>query len=154
VYSPGATLLYDASPACVVRISEGSETLDDFSLRYADVTGHEGAALGYLGEGKWLCSSFLGDPAEYDPETDWFNWLFGDSWQLEVLDPEGPSSVVVDGIPKNGGGYYASRFDDVTRVLIPGDGYTTTTVYSLTAEGRATEELYTEGWATRLYKLR
>jgi hypothetical protein len=155
VYSPGATLLYGDSPACVVRIPAGSEALDDWSLRYTDVTGHEGAVVDYLGDGKWAFSSFLGDPAAFDPSRDdWFPWLFGDTWQLEVLDPAARTSSVVEGLPKHGGGYYASRIDATTHVLIPGDSYSTTAVYALGADGSVHHVLDTRGWATRLFALR
>jgi hypothetical protein len=155
VYSPGATLLYGDSPACAVRIPAGSETIDDWRLSYAGATGHEGAAMGYLGSGRWLFSSFLGDPATYDPATDdWFDWLFGDSWQLTVLDPSTGTTTPVTGIPRNGGGYYASRFDGVTHLLMPGDGYTTTSVFALGADGVATPEIHSSGWSTRIFRLR
>ena len=155
VYAPGATLLYGDSRACVVRIPAGSEALDGWSLNYADVTGREGAALGYLGEGQWLYSSFLGDPAAYDPQTDdWFDWLFGDTWQLEVLDPVRRTSRVVADLPKNGGGYYTARFGDRTHVLIPGDAYSTTSIHALAADGSVTHEIDTVGWATRMFELR
>jgi hypothetical protein len=139
----------------VVRIPAGSEALDGWSLRYADVTGHEGAVVDYLGNGKWAFSSFLGDPATFDPSNDdWFPWLFGDTWQLEVLDPEARTSAVVEGLPMHGGGYYASRIDATTHLLIPGDGYATTAVYALGADGAVSHVLDTRGWATRLFPLR
>jgi hypothetical protein len=155
VYSPGATLLYGDSSACVVRIPAGSQELEDWSLSYASVNGREGAVLAYLGQGKWLFSSFLGDPAAFNPQTDdWFDWLFGDTWQLELLDPATKTSTVLAGLPKNGGGYYTARFEGVTRVLLPGDGYTTTAIYALGADGSVTREIDTLGWATRMFKLR
>jgi hypothetical protein len=155
VYSPGATLLYGDDSACTVRIPAGSGALDDWSLRYADVNGREGAALGYAGDGKWLYSSFLGDPASYDPQTDdWFDWLFGDTWQFEVLDPATRTSQVVTGLPKNGGGYYTARFDGATHILVPGNGYDTTAIYALAADGTVKHEIDTLGWSTRLFKLR
>jgi len=154
VYSPGATLLYGDAPACAVRILAGSEQLDDWRFDYAESTDHEGAVMSYAGEGRWLYSSFLGDPDAYDPESgEWFDWLFGDTWQLEVLDEDGDSTEVT-GIPKNGGGYYTARFEGTTHLLMPGDSYTTTTLYALDADGTATRRLFTEGWSTRLYKLR
>jgi hypothetical protein len=154
VYSPGATLLKEGAKACAVRIPADSEQLDDWSLAYDDANGHEGAALGYLGNGHLLFSSFLNDVSKYDPEMDWFDWLFGNTWELRVLDPETLKSVPVAGMPKNGGGYYAQRFDDETHVLLPGDSYTTTTIYGIASDGAATKELHTNGWATRLFKLR
>lgn len=155
VYSAGATLLYGDSSACSVRIPAGSEALDDWSLKFADVTGREGAVLGYVGEGKWFYSSFLGDAAAYNPQTDdWFDWLFGDTWQLEVLDPATRTSQVISGLPRNGGGYYSARFDGVTHVLVPGDGYSTTSIHALGADGTITHEIDTPGWSTRLFKLR
>jgi hypothetical protein len=155
VYSPGATLLYGDGRACTVRIGAGASTLDDWSLSYADITGREGAALAYAGEGKWLYSSFLGDPALYNPQTDdWFDWLFGDTWQLEVLDPVARTSTAVTGMPKNGGGYYSARFDGVTHVLVPGDSYQSTSIHALGADGTITDEIDTVGWATRLFKVR
>jgi hypothetical protein len=138
-----------------VRIPAGSQELEDWSLSYASVNGREGAVLAYLGQGKWLFSSFLGDPAAFNPQTDdWFDWLFGDTWQLELLDPATKTSTVLAGLPKNGGGYYTARFEGVTRVLLPGDGYTTTAIYALGADGSVTREIDTLGWATRMFKLR
>lgn len=154
VYSPGATLLREGASACAVRIPAGSESLDDWRLYYAEVSGYEGAALGYLGDGKFLFSSFRNDPKSYDPETDWFDWLFGNHWQLEAFDLEAGTSEPVLGTPQNGGGYYAEREPGVSHVLIPGDGYATTTIFAVEPSGKATQELHTVGWATRLFKLR
>ncbi|HTV19911.1 MAG TPA: hypothetical protein VMG12_14600 [Polyangiaceae bacterium] len=155
VYSPGATLLSGASPACLVRIAAGSTTLDNWSLGYAQVNGREGAAISYVGGGKWLYSSFLGDPAEFDAQSDdWFPWLFGDTWQLEVLDPALGTSSIVSSLPKNGGGYYSARLDGVTHVLIPGDEYASTSVHALGADGAVAHELDVVGWSTRLFRVR
>jgi hypothetical protein len=155
VYSPGATLLMGDSPACAVRIPAGSEALDAWSFPYAEATGHEGAVMSYLGEGQWLYSSFLGEADAYDPETDdWFDWLFGDTWELRVVDPNDLSTGNVSGIGRNGGGYYSSRFDDTTHLLMPENSYTATTVFAVDAEGVVTRKLHTQGWATRLFKLR
>jgi hypothetical protein len=155
VYSPGYTLLRDGVPACAVRIPAGSEELDEsWQLAYAETTDHEGAVVNYLGEDKWLFSSFLNDPAIHDPEDDWFDWLFGDHWQLSVLDPETMTITDVEGAPRNGGGYYASRIDGTTHVLIPGDGYTTTAVYAIGDDGAARKQVDANGWATRLFRVR
>jgi hypothetical protein len=155
VYSPGGTLLEHGPKACAVRIPAGSETIDDWRFSYDEVTGHEGAVLGYLGDGQFMFSSFLGDPAAYDPKSDdWFDWLFGDTWQLQTLDPKTLATRPIEGAPKNGGGYAASRFEGLTHVLIPGESYASTTLYGIDADGVAHKETETNGWATRLFKVR
>lgn len=154
VYSPGYTLLEGGVSACAVRIPAGGENIDDWRLPYAEVTGHEGAIMGYLGSGHWMFSEFLHEPSEYDPKEDWFDWLFGDYWRLNTVDPVTLTTQPIDGIPRNGGGYYASRLDDRTHVLIPGDSYTSTTVFSITDAGQAKKRMYTNGWATRLFRVR
>lgn len=70
---------------------------------------------------------------------------------VDVIDVPCPA---VAAIPKNGGGYYASRFGGVMHVLLPGDSYTTTTIYGIGADGTATREMKTNGWSTRLFKVR
>lgn len=155
VYSPGATLLYGDSPACAVRMKVGSDELDQWRFAFSEATGHEGAVMTYIGQDRWLYSSFLGDPDAYDPETDdWFDWLFGDTWQLQTLDPTKGTSSAVSGIGKNGGGYYSARIDGAMHLLIPENSYTETSIYGLDADGVATRTLHTSGWATRLFKLR
>lgn len=153
VYSPGGTLLFDGPATCAVRIPAGSEELDaDWSFGYAAADGHEGATMGYLGDGKWLYSSFTNDPANY--EDDWFEWLFGNFWQLRTLDPETMETATVEGAPLNGGGYYTARVEDTTHVLLPGDSYTTTTVYAIGADGTAAKKMHMAGWSTRMVQLR
>jgi len=155
VYSPGATILFDESPTCAVRMKAGSEELDDWSFDFANETGHEGAVLAYIGDEHWLYSSFLGEKSAYDPESDdWFDWLFGDTWQLTAFTPKTGTSSDVTGIGRNGGGYYSSRFDGITHLLIPENSYTATSIYALDADGAATRKLHTNGWATRLFKLK
>jgi hypothetical protein len=155
VYSPGATILNGSAPACAVRIAADSDQLDDWKFAYAEANGSEGAVVNYLGDGRLLFSSFRGTRDEYDPQTDEvFDWLFGDKWQLQVLDPSDNAVRDVSGIPKNGGGYYSARFEGTTHLLIPEEGYTSTSVYTLDDAGKATRKLRTKGWSTRLFKLR
>jgi len=154
VYSPGGTLLYDQPPACAVRIPAGSETFDDWRLSYTEDTGREGAVLNYMGGGQWVFSSFMGEADAWDPETDWFSWLFGNHWQTTAIDPDSRKATPIPGLPYNGGGYYLTRFDDVTRFLLPSEDYTATTVYALDQYGAAHKETEANGWATRLFKLR
>ena len=66
----------------------------------------------------------------------------------------GDFEVNRDGYVVNGGGYYLSRFDDLSHLLIPGDGYTTTTIASVDDSGVATNLMQTKGWATRLFRVR
>lgn len=154
VYSPGGTLLNGAPNACAVRILAGSEELDDWQLSYDEITGREGAVLSYLGKGKWVFSSFMNDPDDPSAQEDWFTWLFGNHWEATTLDPNPLDVAPLEGLPWNGGGYYLVRFDGVTRFLLPTEDYNKTTVYAIGEDGKAIEETKTDGWATRLFKLR
>jgi hypothetical protein len=153
VYSPGGTLLMEGPAACAVRVLAGSEEIDpDWTFNYGQADGHEGATMGYLGRGKWLYSSFTNDPESYG--DDWFEWLFGNHWELRTLDPKTQQTAIVDGTPLNGGGYYTARLDGTMHVLLPGDSYTTTTVYAIDAQGSATQKMHMDGWSTRMVALR
>ncbi len=153
VWAPGA-LLTKGPSTCAVRIPAGQDELDDWSLKYAEASGYEGATLGYLGNGSWIFSSFKNELASYAEGDDPFDWLFGNFWELSTIDPETLETAPVSGLPQNGGGYYMSRFDDLSHLLIPGDGYTTTTISSVDDSGVATKLMHTEGWATRLFRVR
>lgn len=154
VYSPGGTLLADGPATCAVRIPAGSEQIDrDWTFTYADVDGHEGSNLGYLGQGKWLYTSFTNTLDNYDPNEDRFGWLFGDHWQLRTLDTKTLGTAPVEGAPLNGGGYFSGRLDGTTHVLLPGDAYTTTTMYAIGSDGQATEKMHMSGWSTRMVQL-
>jgi hypothetical protein len=157
VYAPAATVLSGDSNACLVRIRAGSESIDpDWTISFQDITGgHEAATVAYLGRGKLLTSVFYEDNQEFDPNRDeMFDWIFGNNWKMHTIDIETKTLGDVDGIGWNGGGYYPTRFDDLTRVLVPSDSYTTTAMYAISDDGSVTPELEMSGWSTRLFKLR
>lgn len=153
VWAPGG-LITEGPSTCAVRIPAGQEGLDDWSLQYAEASGHEGAALGYLGNGSWIFSSFKNELASYVEGDDPFDWLFGNVWELTTIDPQTLETAPVSGLPQNGGGYYMSRLDGLSHLLMPGDGYATTTISSVDDSGVATNVMHTEGWATRLFRVR
>lgn len=157
VYSPGATLANAGAPACVVKIPNGEATIDaDWTLRFRDVTsGHEGAALSVLGDGRAVFSVFMEDNAPFDPEQDDVSaWVFGANWksyELDLTTRDGARELT--GLPWHGGGYYTARLGETDYLLLPGEGYQRTDVYELSPGGGATLSFGTQGWSTRLFEI-
>jgi hypothetical protein len=157
VYSPAATLLHEDAKACVIKIPSGkAEINESWTTTFADVTGgREAAALSVLASGRALVSVFFEDNQPFDAATDdIFAWVFGANWKSYTLDLGNKAASEVHGLGWHSGGYYMSRFDEKSYVLLPGDGYTTTTVYELSEDGSASPLLHTNGWATRLERVR
>ena len=156
VFSPMATLVNDQARACAVRIPAGSEELDpDFRLEFAAVTGgHEGAALEYLGRGQALLSVFREDRQPFDREQDDpSEWIFGSNWRFAVVDLEQRSAREIDALGWHSGGYYSTRIEGMTYILVPGTGYGSTELYRLTDSGDVTRILGTNGWSIRVLDL-
>lgn len=155
VYSPAATLLYDAAPACMVTIPAGATTLDPAPFVFADVTGgYEAAALTMLEDGDALLSVFVDDNAAFDPQTDdVYAWIFGANWKSYRLDLAGGELTELPELGWHSGGYYTANFDDKDYVLLPGANYDSTVIYELGADG-AVPVTTTAGWSTRLYRVR
>lgn len=157
VYSPGATLVNGGAPACAMKMAAGETTIDtSWTTTFADVTGgHEAAALNMLDGGRAILSVFMEDHQAFDPaQDDVFDWIFGANWKSYTFDLDTKAVAPVTGLDWHSGGYYASRFDDRTYILLPGDGYTTTTIYELGDDGSAALKLHSNGWATRLFRVR
>jgi hypothetical protein len=157
VYSPAATLMNDQARACAVRIPAGQETLDlSWQLEFSAVTaGHEAAAMEYLGGGQALLSVFHEDNQAFDPQVDdVFDWVFGANWRFSLIDLDTRETRELDTVGWHSGGYYAARIDDMTYVLVPGDGYDSTVLYRLSARGDTTRVFDMKGWSTRLVRLR
>jgi hypothetical protein len=157
VYSPAATLLHEDARACAVKIPSGKLAIDEsWTTVFADVTGgREAAALSVLESGQALVSVFFDDHAPFDAaKDDIFGWVFGANWKSYTLDLASKKAREVTGLGWHSGGYYVSAFDDTSYVLLPGDGYKTTAVYELGDEGSAQLRLETQGWATRLFRVR
>lgn len=158
IYSPGSTLTGKGKKACVTRIAAGSEEIDaGFSLQLADLTGgHEAAALRSLGGHRALVSVFHEKNQPFDPAKDDVSaWIFGNNWKFWTVDLAARTAQEIAGIGFHSGGYYSERIDGRTYLLVPGDGYATTNIYELVADGQAqTIIANAPGWSTRLYKVR
>lgn len=157
VYSPAATLVNDQARACAVRIPAGSDAPDpDFRLEFAAMTGgHEAAAMEYLGGGQALISVFHEEKQAFDPAlTHPSDWLFGENWRFATLDLETGATREIEELGWHSGGYYATRIQDATYILVPGSGYGSTVLYRLSATGEVTRILGTDGWSIRVLQVR
>jgi hypothetical protein len=156
VYSPAATLVFGGAGACSVKLPAGSAVIDGAStLKFREVMGHEAAAVSVLGSGKALVSVFFEENEPFDPKKDdIFGWIFGANWKSYEIDLATRTHRPIGGLDWHSGGYYATNLDGSDYLLVPGDGYSSTTIYRLDPAGNAVREAHTKGWATRLERVR
>jgi hypothetical protein len=157
VYSPAATWINAQARACAVRLPAGSDALDpSWKLDFSAATGgHEAAAMEYLGSGRALLSVFREDNRAFDPTvTDAFDWVFDASWRFYTVDLATQWAAEIPSLGWHSGGYYASRIDGATFILVPGAGNTSTELYRLSDQGETTRVVNMDGWSTRVLRVR
>jgi hypothetical protein len=153
VYAAGGAAVLDQPATCVFELPVQGEPRVAFTL--ADVTdGREGGVMRYIGSGRALLSVLHDErfPTSEAPSAS--ELTFANNWRIWSYDIAAGSATLVDSMDWNGGAQYSFDIDQTTYMLVAASDYSTTTVYEL-GEGLSLAPVFdTEGWATRLFKLR
>jgi hypothetical protein len=154
VFGAISAVVYDRPASCAVRIPAGSETLDDWRLKFSDVTdGREAASLKYIGDGLMLMSVFHHERVEdLSDESDPDELVGSTNWRFWTLDLEAMEAKPVTSIEFNAGGVYGQRIGDEYFLLVPSADYDSTTAHVW--RGAEVKKAWTmSGWSTRLFPL-
>lgn len=157
VFSAAAPVLDESAPAtCAVRIPAGELAIDDTWTRSLNdlVEGRQTAAFRYLGDGLGLVAALDADRITITEETLPGEITGGSNWRLWLVNLETGTGTPVDGLGHMAGGYYSFTIDGRTLLLLPAADYSRTTVYELTADGKAAALFETAGWAYQMTKIR
>jgi hypothetical protein len=153
VYAAGGAAVLEQPATCVFELPVQGEPRVAFTL--ADVTeGRQGGVMRYVGNGRASLSVLHDErfPPSQAPSAS--ELTFANNWRLWSYDIAAGSAALVDSIDWNGGAQYSFDIDQKTYMLVAASDYSTTTVYEL-GEGLSLAPVFdTEGWATRLFKLR
>jgi hypothetical protein len=154
VFGVLGALTLDKPSTCAVRIPAGSDQLDDWTFRFADVTdGREGAALAYIGDGKMLMSVFHEERVEISEHTSPADLEGSADWRYWTLDLETMQAEPVNAIDFNAGGLYAERIEGRLYLLVPSADYGSTTAYGWDDDGEVSKAWRITGWSSRLFAL-
>lgn len=131
------------------------ETEEVTTKTFASITGgHEGAALKYAGNGRFVLSVFDEVRADVANADDPFEPVGGLNWQLWSYDPaSGEEAKPIEGVDWNSGAIIHTRIDGTLYSMVPGAGYASTVVYSI-GESSAEPVFGITGWSFRLFKVR
>ncbi|MEM1417270.1 MAG: hypothetical protein AAGH15_20400 [Myxococcota bacterium] len=133
----------DPLPApCVLRRSEGSETLDpDFLLDLRAVTGAP-HVQGLTGGGRGgLLTRIYASDVDPDTLTNPFAYSQLPLWRYALLDAEGSSATVADELPLSTSGFGPFVVDGDYYVPVTTEGRASATLYRLGADGRVEESV-------------
>jgi hypothetical protein len=153
VYAAGGAAVLEQPATCVFELPAQGEPRVAFTL--ADVTdGREGGVMRYVGNGRALLSVLHDErfPTTEAPSAS--ELTFANNWRLWSYDITAGSATPVDSIDWNGGAQYSFDIDQKTYMLVAASDYSTTTVYELGDELSLAPVFDTDGWATRLFRLR
>jgi hypothetical protein len=158
IWNVGATLTREAPKSCALRIQRSAERFDDeWMLRYADVTdGREGAALGYLRDGKILFSVFHDERATIAAETVGTELVSELHWQVWIGSLDERDVAPLEGLGAlewNAGAVSTYHVGERAFILVPGEEWSVTHVYEI-ADGRAEKKFEASGWSYQFFKLR
>lgn len=150
----GTHLVLGTAPNCAVALDPSDDSSRQ-AFSFADVTGgHEGAALAYVGAGRFAMSVFheerVTDGAAAD---DPFAIIAEPNWQVYSYEPDSGRAQPVAGIDWNSGAIYYARVDNRLLPMVPGDDYATTNIYDLGDGTQASKLFDTPGWVLRIFAL-
>jgi len=154
IWNVGETVVGDGPSSCALRIRAGEETFDQgFILRYPEITGgREGAMFSYLGDGKALISVFYEDQPDLPDDASPDEVVSTDSWKLWQIDLESREGAPLDGIDWNAGAISTYHLDDRAFLLVPGENWTTTSVYEVVGD-HAEKRFDTMGWSYQFFEI-
>jgi hypothetical protein len=153
VYAAGGAAVLDQPPTCVFELPATGAPRVAFSV--PDVAlGRQGGVLRYVGNGRALLSVLHDErfPASDAPSAS--ELTFADNWRFWSYDLATGSATLLESVSWNGGAQYSFDIDQKTYMLVAAADYSKTTVYELGDGLSLTPVFDTEGWATRLFKLR
>ena len=152
--SVGTHYVLGTARNCVAALDPADGTVRR-SFEFSAVTGgHEGAALAYVGGGRFSMSVFHEEKvANLAAADDPFEIIAERNWQLYSYDALRGSASPVSGIDWNSGAVYYARVGSRLLPLVPGEDYASTEVYDLGDGSQATPLFSTAGWVLRVFAL-
>lgn len=153
IWNVGETILRDAAPSCVLRLSAGSESLDpDFQLDYAArAEGREGAIFSYLADGAGVMSVFYEERSPITAESTPTGVVSVPAWKLWNIDLEGEAAPL-EGVDWMLGAVTPLRLDGRSFLMVPGEDWSISHVHEI-KDGRAEPAFDINGWSYQFVKV-
>jgi hypothetical protein len=153
VYAAGGAAVLDQPPTCVFEVPAAGEPRVAFAL--PDLTeGRQGGVMRYLGAGRALISVLHDErfaPSDAPSATE---LTFDNNWRFWSYELAAGQATLLDSIDWNGGAQYSFDIDRTTYMLVAASDYSRTSIYDLGAGLTPSHVFDTDGWATRLFRLR
>jgi hypothetical protein len=153
VYAAGGATVLDQPPTCVFEVPAQGEPRVAFDV--ASLTeGREGGVLSYVGNGRALLSVLHDERFDLSGGASASELTFAANWRFWSYDLAAGTAQSIDPVDWNAGAQYSFDIDQRTYMLVARDVYSATTLYDVSDGQTLTRVLDTEGWATRLFRLR
>jgi hypothetical protein len=150
---PGTYFVLGTAQNCIASVDPATRQVT--TRTFASIAaGHEGAALEYAGNGRFVMSVFDEVRADVVNATDPFAVVGGTNWQLWSYDPASGVSAPIDAVDWNSGAIIHSQIGDQLYSLVPGADYASTIVYELGSDQNARALFGINGWSFRLFQVR
>ncbi|HEX5660803.1 MAG TPA: hypothetical protein VFX59_26600 [Polyangiales bacterium] len=116
-------LVRDFPKSCALRVLAGQDTFDPgYKLDFAaQLDGHEGAMMSYLGNGQALVDVFHQERATYDASSDPQDLANTKNWRVWKIDLATGKGAPLEGLDYTGAGYSLAQVDGRSFLLSPDD---------------------------------
>jgi hypothetical protein len=153
VYAAGGAAVLDQPDTCVFEIpARGAPRV---AFRVADVSdGRQGGVMRYVANGRAMISVLHDERFPPSDAPSASELTFANNWRFWSYDLASGGAAPLESIDWNGGAQYSFDIDQRTYMLVAASDYSTTRVYDLGDGLSLTPVFDTEGWATRLFKVR
>lgn len=148
VFAAGGAAAIDGPSSCVFQVPTSGEPSVAFTVDTL-LPGMEGGAFRSLGNGHALLSVLDRSHAAENATVQ--EIALGENWRFYDYDFSNGTASVIESLPWNSGGQYASTIGDQLYLLVPFAGYASTGVYLFTEEQTLVEQFTLPGWTTRLF---
>jgi hypothetical protein len=149
----GGAAVLDQPSTCVFELPAQGEPRVAFDV--ASVTdGREGGVLRHVGNGQALLSVLHDERFDLSGGASASDLTFAANWRFWSYDLAAGTARDIETADWNAGAQYSFDIDQKTYVLVALADYSATTLYDVGDGQTLTPVFETDGWATRLFKLR
>lgn len=150
---PGTYYVLGTAQNCIATVDPATQEVTTTS--FASLTGgHEGAALEYAGNGRFVMSIFDEVRADAENAEDPFAIVGATNWQLWTYEPATGEAAPIESVDWNSGAIIHARIGDGFYSMVPGADYGSTIVYQLGSGQNADPVFGITGWSFRLSQVR